>query len=315
MSTLKINKPTPRPSRLTPEQACAEFEDWAPFFENQRPDLRFLSTGFADLDFALSGDFGGAGLPSSLVTHWRAPHAPASDALLLRLCRAGCERGERVCLVDAANRFDAAALQAAGLDAFAARGLFKRFHLNTLSEVAHLADAWRRGEAEGEAEGAPSLLVVDALVAAVGARLGNKRRSNKRPRRHKASASPSRSFYSNTSHTPEFDPRAHRQGQMFFRLLCKLDAFARSCGAGMIVAELPVESMRMRPRYRSKRRRNDYLEYAAHDALAEIARVELVLETNSVVTDVARVHVAPNCFAREGGFALLAVNARSNAKL
>ena len=300
MPTPRINKPTSRPCQLTPEQARAEFEELAPFFRNQKPDLRFLSTGFADLDHAL----GGAGLPSSVVTHWRAPRAPASDALLLRLCRVACERGERVCLVDAANRFDAAAQQAAGLDAFAARGLFERLRLKTFSEVAHLSDAWRRGETEG----APGLLVVDSMVAAVGASLGNKRPS-------KPKTSYSKSLRFKTPDAPEFDPRAHRQGQVFFRLLCKLDVFARSCGAGMIVAEPPVESLRIRPRYQSKRRRSDYLEYAAHDALAEIARVALVLETNSIVTDVARVHAAPNRFSRAGGSALINVCARSIAKI
>ena len=304
MRTLKINKPTHRPCQLTPEQVRAEFEDWAPFFENQRPDPRFLSTGFADLDHALSGDFGSAGLPSSVVTHWRAPHAPASDALLLQFCRAGCERGERVCLVDGVNRFGAATLQTAGLDVFAAQGLFERLCLTTFSQVARLADAWRRGETEG----APGLLVVDSLVATVGARLGSKR-----PRKPKTSYS--KSSHIDTFGASVFDPRAHRRGQMFYRLLVKLDAFARFCGAGMIVAEPPVENMKVRPRYRSKRRRNDFLEYAAQDALAEIARVELALETNIIVTDVARVHVAPNRFARAGGFALLDVNARSNAKL
>ena len=137
MPTLKTNKPTPRPCQLTPEQARAEFEELLPFLENQMPALRFLSTEFADLDRAL----GGAGFPSSFVTHWRAPRAPASDALLLQLRRAACERGERVCLVDAANRFDATALQVAGLDFFAARGLFERLCLTTFSQVARLADA------------------------------------------------------------------------------------------------------------------------------------------------------------------------------
>lgn len=294
------NKPTPGPCQLTPEQARAEFEELAPFLENQMPALRFLSTGLPDLDRAL----GDAGLPSSFVTHWRAPRESASDALLLNLCRAACERGERVCLVDAANRFSAAALQAAGLDVFAAQGLFERLCLTTFSQVARLADAWRRGETAG----APGLLVVDSLVATVGASLGSKRPS-------KPKISYSKSSHLDTFGAPVFDPQAHKQGQMFSRLLVKLDGFARFCGAGMIVAEPPVESMKVRPRYRSKRRRNDFLEYAAHDALAEIARVELVLETNSIVRDVARVHVAPNRFSRMGGFALLDVHARSNAKL
>ena len=151
-------------------------------------------------------------------------------------------------------------------------------------------------------------MVVDSLVATVGANLGSKR-----PRKPKTSYF--RSSHLNTSYAPVFDPQAHKQGQVFSRLLVKLDGFACFCGAGTIVAEPPVESMKVRPRYRSKRRRNDFLEHAAHDALAEIARVELVLETNSIVTDVARVHVATNRFSRVGGLALLDVHAKSNAKL
>ena len=246
------------------------------------PDLRFLSTGFAHLDHAL----GGVGLPSSFVTHWRAPRAPASDALLLWLCRAACERGERVCLVDAANRFNTLELQNAGLDVFAAQGLFERLCLITFPQVARLADAWRRGENDG----VPGLLVVDSLVATIGASLGSKRPG-------KPKTSYSKSSHLNTLAAPVFDPQAHKQGQVFSRLLVKLGGFARFCGGGMIVAEPPVESIKIRSRYRSKRRRNDFLEYAAQDALAKIARVALVLETNSIVTDVARVHVAPNRFA------------------
>lgn len=120
---------------------------------------------------------------------------------------------------------------------------------------------------------------------------------------------------SKASDTPVFDPQAQNQGRIFCRLLVKLNAFARSCGAGMVVAELPVENMKTRPRYRSKRRRNDFLEHTAQNMLADVARVELVLETNPIATGVVRISVAPNRFSRSGGVALIDVHARTNAKL
>ena len=289
------HKPTSRRTQLSPEEARAEFDELAPFLENQQPKLRFLSTGLAGLDSTL----GGAGLSSSSVTHWRTPRDVAANAVLLQVCRAACARGERVCLVDAANRFDAATLRAAGLDAFAARGLFERLHLTTFAQVAQLVDAWRRGEIEG----APALLVMDSLVAAVGASLPTQQRPHK-------SRTSSKSSGAKTSGAPVLDPRAQKQGHMFSRLLVKLNGFARSCGAGLIVVEPPLESMKLLPRYQSKRRRNDFLEYAAQDALADVARVELTLETNAAAMAVVRVCVAPNRFARIGGTALIDVRDR-----
>lgn len=97
-------KTTPPTSKTKTKQNRVDFDELAPFFENQSPELRFLPTGVTNFDRAL----GGEGLPSNVVTHWRAPHTFAADALLLELCRAACAKGERVCIVDAANRFEAA---------------------------------------------------------------------------------------------------------------------------------------------------------------------------------------------------------------
>ena len=277
-----VNKPIFRPCQLTPEQARTEFNELAPFFENHPPELRFLSTGVANFDLAL----GGAGLPSSMVTHWRATHDFAADVLLLELCRAACARGERVYLIDASNRFGAAILRAAGLDAFEARGLFKRLQLTTMSDVALLVDAWRRGEAGG----VPSLLVVDSLVAVVETNFVKGQNSE-----HRISNS-------------------RRQGQMFYRLLVKLSEFARACGAGLIVAELPIKR-NLHSHRAANGRRNTSLQCTALGTLNNFARVELVLQTSSMETGIVQVHVMPNRFVREGAISLVDVHAKSNAKL
>ena len=287
------NKPTSRRTQLSPEEARAEFELLAPFFENQPPDLRFLSTGMNGLDSAL----GGAGLPSSLVTHWRAPRDAATDAVLLEVCRTACARGERVCLVDAADRFDAAVLRANGLDGFAARGLFELLPLTTFAQAAQLADAWRRGETEG----APGLLVIDSLVVAVDASLPNQRPNKPR---NSSSKSPG----AKTSDVPVFDPQTRRQGQTFHRLLVKLNGFARHCGAGLIVVEPPIKQSSSRRR--AKGRSSDSLERTALNTLAKVARVELTLATNQNDVGMVGVYVAPNRFARTGGTALVDVRAR-----
>lgn len=148
------------PVQSASEGRLSDFQIFEEVDRNQPPALRFLPTGISKFDKALGG-----GIPSNSVTSWRSPRTFAADAVLLEVCRTACARGERVRLVDASDRFGAAALQAAGLDAFTAQGLFERLHLATISEVAQLADAWRRGET-GDA---PGLLVVDSLVATVGA--------------------------------------------------------------------------------------------------------------------------------------------------
>ena len=275
-------KTTPPTSKTKTKQNRVDFDELAPFFENPPPELRFLPTGVANFDRAL----GGEGLPSNVVTHWRAPHTFTADALLLELCRAACARGERVCVVDASNRFGPARLQVAGLDAFQSRSLFERFQLATISEIAPLADAWRRGEAEG----APDLLVVDSLVAVVETDLANRRNSERK--------------ISN--------PR--KQGEMFYRLLVKLGGFARACGAVVIVAEPPIGKKDLRFRTSSDGRRNNSLQRIALGALVNLARVEVSLETKGIKTGLVWVQVAPNRYACDRGSALIDVRGKAENK-
>ena len=291
MSTLPINKPTPRRQQIAPalpiKQASAEFDELALFFENQPPELRFLSTGVAKLDALL----GGRGLPSSGLTHWRAPHVFAADALLLEVCRAACERGERVCLVDAANRFDAEVLQVAGLDVFDSQGLFERLSQNTFPAIAPRVDAWRRGEARK----APELLVVDSLVAMVESKIAGDPICSNRIER---------------------DTETARQGRMFYRLLVTMKGLAFRRGTAVLLVETPlVETPPLGKRSdRSQQREKcklstKSLKRVAFNTLRNHAKVHLSFRSHQENRDIICASMNPNRLAPEGGSAQ--INVRS----
>ena len=279
MSTLQTNKPTPRRQQIAPalpiKRASAEFDELAPFFENQPPELRFLSTGVAKLDALLGG---GGGLPSSGLTHWRAPQVFAADALLLEVCRATCARGERVCLVDASNRFGAEVLQVAGLDVFNSQGLFERLSQNTFPAIAPLVDAWRQGEARK----APELLVVDSLVAMVESKIVDDPICSDRIER---------------------DAETARQGRMFYRLLVKMKGLAFRRGTAVLLVETPPLGKRSD---RSQQQREfelstKSLKRVAFNTLHNHAKVHLSFRSHQENRNVICASLNPNRLAPEGG--------------